>query len=311
MYDLIIIGGGPAGSAAAVYAARKQMKTAIITPEFDGQSIVSEKIYNWIGDQEIAGSELSAKLEAHVRSYESAGFLEVFNKQKVTGIKKSGDHFEIITTSATNTSSTYQTKTVLIASGSRRRQLDVPGAAEFEHKGVVYCASCDGPLFSGLDVVVIGGGNAGFESAAQLLAYTNSVTLLHHRDTYKADKITVERVLSNPKMTGVLNARITSVTGDNFVSGITYVDTVTGTEHALPVMGVFVEIGAIPNTEYVTDVLTLEPGNFIGIDPWTQKTNVPGIWAAGDCTNVKYHQNNIAAGDGVKAVEDIYYYLNT
>ena len=310
MFDLIIIGGGPAGCAAGVYAARKQLNTLLITKEFGGQSVVSPEIYNWIGDEKISGEDLANKLESHVRSYTASPHLEIVDSAKVTDIVKSGDHFEVTTTISDETF-THQTKTVLVASGSRRRQLDVPGAEKFEHKGVVYCASCDGPLFSGLDVAVIGGGNAGFESAAQLLAYANSVTLLHRRDEYKADKITVDKVLSNPNMTGILNAEISEVLGDNFVSGIKYRDQETGTEHRLDVMGVFVEIGAIPNTEYLKSVIQLDNHGYVEIDPWTQSSNTKGIWAAGDCTNVKYHQNNIAAGDAVKAIEDIYYYLNT
>ncbi len=311
MYDLAIIGGGPAGCAAAVYAARKQLKTVMIVKEFGGQSMVSEEIYNWIGDQAIGGSDLAQKLEDHARSYESTDYLDINDNHAATNITKSGDHFEVTMQNNSDESEVViQAKTILIASGSRRRQLSVPGADEFEHKGVVYCASCDGPLFSGLDVAVIGGGNAGFESAAQLLAYTNSVTLLHRRDEYKADKITVDKVLANPKMTGILNAEITEVMGENFVSGIKYRDKKTDQEHELPVMGVFVEIGAIPNTEYAASAVELTDTGYIEIDPWTQRTETDGIWAAGDCTNVKYHQNNIAAGDAVKAIEDIYYYLN-
>ena len=310
MKDLLIIGGGPAGSSAAVYAARKKLNTTIIASEFGGQSIVSPEIYNWIGEQNISGDALASRLLNHVKSYQG-DTLEIVSGFKVTKIIPSADHFEIIATNSSGNNSSIQAKTILVASGSRRRKIQVPGAEKFENKGVVYCASCDGPLFSGLDVAVIGGGNSGFESAAQLLAYTNSVTLLQYRNQYKADKITVEKVLANPKMTGILNAEITEVIGDKFVSGIKYIDKVSNLEHTLAVMGVFVEIGAIPNTEYLEDVMSLETGNFVGIDPWTQRTGIPGIWAAGDCTNVKYHQNNIAAGDAVKAVEDIYYYLNT
>jgi len=311
MQDLVIIGGGPAGCAAAVYAARKQLTTTLVTTEFGGQSIVSAEIYNWIGTPAISGDDLAKNLEEHVRSYETKSNLTINAGFKVISITQSGEHFEVLTEGTSGETATIMTKTILVATGSRRRQLDVPGAAQFEHKGVVYCASCDGPLFSGLDVAVIGGGNAGFESAAQLLAYAKSVTLLHRRDEYKADKITVDKVLSNPNMVGIMNAEPTEVIGDNFVSGLKYKDTVTGTESTLDVMGVFVEIGAIPNTEYLAGITELLPGGFVEIDPWTQKTNTPGIWAAGDCTNVKYHQNNIAAGDAVKAIEDIYYFLNT
>jgi alkyl hydroperoxide reductase subunit F len=187
----------------------------------------------------------------------------------------------------------------------------VPGADTFEHKGVTYCASCDGPIFAGQDVAVVGGGNAGFETAAQLLAYAKSVTLLHHKDHYKADPVTVEKVLEHENMTGLLNADTTAVEGEMMVNGLTYTDTESGESKTLPVTGVFVEIGMIPNTEFAKGAVELDEHNRITIDPWTQKTSVAGIWAAGDCTNIKYHQNNISAGDGVRALEDIYVTLKT
>ena len=191
-----------------------------------------------------------------------------------------------------------------------RRKLSVPGAAEFDQKGLTYCATCDGPLFSGKDVVVIGGGNAGFETAAQLLAYTKSVTLLHRSDAYKADPVTVEKVLAHPNMTGLLNVTTKEIKGENFVTGVVYTDA-DGTDHTIDAGGVFVEIGLVPSTDYVKDLVELDEYGRIKIDPWTQQTNVPGIWAAGDCTNIRYHQNNISAGDGVRALEDIYVHLKT
>jgi alkyl hydroperoxide reductase subunit F len=154
--------------------------------------------------------------------------------------------------------------------------------------------------------VVVGGGNAGFETAAQLLAYTKSVTLLQRGPRFKADPVTVEKVLSHENMTGILNADIKEVHGESFVNGVTYVDTETNEEHRLDVTGVFVEIGMIPNTEFVADLVERDEYKRIIIDPWTQQTSSPNIWAAGDCTNIKYHQNNISAGDGVRALEDIY-----
>lgn len=193
----------------------------------------------------------------------------------------------------------------------RRRKLEVPGAEEFDNKGLTYCASCDGPLFDGQDTVVIGGGNAGFETAAQLLAYAKSVTLLHRHEEYKADPITVEKVLSHENMTGIPNAVPTEVFGEKFVSGIKYKDNATGEEKTLPVAGVFVEIGVVPNTDFVKGAVELDEYNRITIDPWTQETSTPGIWAAGDCTNIHYHQNNISAGDAVRALEDIYVTLKT
>jgi len=219
----------------------------------------------------------------------------------VTGIEQADDLFTV----SVARGDSVQAKAVLVATGSKRRRLTVPGADELEHKGVTYCASCDGPVFAGQDVAVIGGGNAAFETAAQLLAYAKTVTLLNRSDSYKADPVTVEKVLAHPNMTGIVNADLAGVQGEKFVAGLTYIDA-NKTEQALPVTGIFVEIGMIPNTDFVSEVVTLDEYKRIEIDPWTQQTNTPGIWAAGDCTNIKYHQNNISAGDGVKALEDIY-----
>lgn len=304
-YDLIIIGAGPAGTAAAVYAARKQLKTLMIAEEFGGQSIVSETIYNWIGTPEISGNELAESFKKHLEYYKGE-FLTVEIGCRATNVEKDGDLFKV----TTNRDMVFTGKTVLISTGSSRRKLDVPGAAQFDNKGVVYCASCDGPLFSGQDVAVIGGGNAGFESAAQLAQYCKSVTLLHYRDEFKADSITIEKVLARDNVSGIKNAKITSVLGNKFVSGLTYKDTVTDEEKQLDVTGIFIEIGQIPNTDFAKDLVELNEFNCIKIDPWTQRTSMPGIWAAGDCSNIKYHQNNIAAGDAVRALEDIYYYIH-
>lgn len=305
-YDLIIIGGGPAGIAAGVYASRKQLKTLLIAKEWGGQSIVSQDIQNWIGTPSITGDALAKDLEKHLRAY-AGDILETKENTKVTSLTGEAGNFTV----TMEDGSAATGRSILIASGSSRRHLDVPGAAEFENKGLTYCASCDGPMFGGQDVVVIGGGNAGFETAAQLLAYAKSVTLLHRGDVYKADPITVEKVLSDEKMTGLLHASPTAIKGDKFVTGITYKDTASNEEKELAVTGVFVEIGMIPNTDYVDGFLPLDEYKRIKIDPWTQKTEVPGIWAAGDCTNIKYHQNNISAGDAVRALEDIYITLKT
>ena len=306
-YDLIIIGGGPAGSAAAVYAARKRLNTLFITSEWGGQSVVSEKIYNWIGTPALSGAELAENFKKHILANSGAGqTLEVKEGEKVVSLLKNENIFNIKTESGQE----FSAKTVLIASGSGRRKLEAKNADRLEHKGLTYCASCDGPLFADQDVVVVGGGNAGFESAAQLLAYCKSVTLLNRSDTFRADQITVDKVLSNPKMKAIKNVDILEVKGDKFVEGIVYKDKATGAEIELKATGIFVEIGGIPNTDFAKDVVALDEINRVKIDPWTGKTNTSGIWAAGDCTNVPYHQNNIAAGDAVKAVEDIYLYLH-
>lgn len=306
MYDLIIVGGGPAGISAGVYASRKQLKTLFITKEWGGQSTVSPDIQNWIGTKNISGDELAKSLKEHLMAY-TGEFVTVIDNALASRIEKHESGFVV----TLQNGDTHETKTVLIATGSKRRQLEAPGAAEYDQKGLTYCASCDGPLFAGRDVVVVGGGNAGFETAAQLLAYTKSVTLLHRGDQFKADPVTVEKVLANPHMKGILNAQTLEVLGDTFVTGIKYRIGDDGEEQTIPVGGIFVEVGLVPNTELVSNLVKLDDYKRIEIDPWTQQTSIPGVWAAGDCTNIKYHQNNISAGDAVRALEDIYVHLKT
>ena len=308
IYDLIIIGGGPAGSAAAVYAARKRLKTLFMTAEWGGQSIVSEKIYNWIGSISISGAELGENFKKHVLVNTGENqTLEAKEGLKVSTITKETNSFKIKTDSGEE----FETKTILVATGSGRRKLEAKNADRLEHKGLTYCATCDGPLFTDMDVVVIGGGNAAFESAAQLLAYCSSVTLLNRSENFRADPITTERVLKNPKMKIIKNIDILEVKGTDFVEGIIYKDKNTTEEKTINASGIFVEIGQIPNTDFVKDVVPLDKIGKIKIDPWTGKTETNGIWAAGDCTNILYHQNNIAAGDAVRALEDIYVTIHT
>ncbi len=305
IYDLAIIGGGPAGVAAGVYASRKRLKTIFITETFGGQSTVSADIQNWIGTTSISGVDLGENLKKHLLAY-AADVVDVHEGELANEVKKTDGGFSVTTNKGT-----YETKTVLITAGSTRRKLEVPGGAEYEHKGITYCASCDGPLFSDKDVVVIGGGNAGFETAAQLLAYCKSVTLLQRSAQFRADPVTVQKVLANPKMKGVLNAELLEIKGDKMATAVVYKDTTTGEVINLPTGGIFVEIGLVPSTSFVKNLVKLNQIGQIEIDPWTQAASIPGAWAAGDCTNVKYHQNNIAAGDAVRALEDIYAYLHT
>ena len=305
IYDLIIIGGGPAGAAAGVYAARKRLKTLLIAETFEGQSVVSPEIQNWIGTIAISGEELAASLKRHVEAY--AGDSLKILKERVQKLEPSNGSFLVSTSKES-----YATRAVLVGTGSHRRKLDAPGAEKFEHKGLTYCSSCDGPMFEGQDLVVVGGGNAAFETAAQLLAYAKSVTLLHRSPEFnKADAITVEKVLSHPNMCAVKNIEITEIMGDKFVNGLSYRNKATNEVTELPVGGIFIEIGQIPNTEFLKGVTELNEYGHVIIDPWTQQARTKGIWAAGDCTNILYHQNNIAAGDAVRAVEDIYKHLNT
>jgi alkyl hydroperoxide reductase subunit F len=300
-YDLAIIGGGPAGAAAAVYAARKRLRTIVITKDWLGQSNVSEKIENWVGTVAISGFDLSKSLENHAKAY-GKDIMDFKDGEYVTKIENG---FTITTNKGS-----YSARSILVASGSRRRKLEVPGADKYEHKGLTYCATCDGPLYDGQDVVVVGGGNAGFESASQLLAYCKSVTLLA-RNEYKADPGTIDAVSKNPKFKGVQFAIPKEVKGDKFVTGFVYADAKTGKDIELSTTGVFMEIGSVPNTDFAKDVIKLDVYNHVVTDPSNQRTSIDGIWAAGDVTDGLYHQNNIAAGDAVKAVEDIYLWLNT
>lgn len=310
IYDLIIVGGGPAGASAAIYAARKRLKTVLILKEWGGQSVVSDDIQNWIGTPHISGAELAKNLENHVKEY-AGEFLDIKLGNNVTDteILKDDNQKENIIVTLENENKIYG-KSLLATTGSIRRKLDVPGVKEFEHKGLTYCATCDGPVFSDMDVVVIGGGNAGFESAAQLLSYCKSVTLFS-RSEPRADSITVEKLKENPKFKLIIGATPKEVFGDKFVNAFSYLDK-DGSEIKLDVSGIFVEIGQIPATKWIKNIVELDEIGKIKIDPWTCRASKDHlIWAAGDCSNILYHQNNIASGEAVKALEDIYKTLKT
>lgn len=311
MYDLAIIGGGPAGVAAGVYASRKRLKTVFITKDFGGQSIDSVGIENWIGTVNIPGLDLAKSLEKHLRAYAndaktSEVIVDIKTGELCENVSKTNPTAVDSTFTIKTSKGSYEARTVLTTAGSHRRKLAVPGADTFEHKGLTYCASCDGPLFAGQDVVVVGGGNAGFESAAQLMAYCKSVTILNRSSELRADPGTVASVTAAPNVKLTLNAIPKEVKGDKFVTSMVYTDDKTKQDVELAVTGIFIEIGALPTTEFVKDVVKLDAFNRVVVDPRNQRTSAEGIWAAGDCTDGLYHQNNIAAGDAVKALEDIY-----
>ncbi|MFA6430259.1 MAG: FAD-dependent oxidoreductase [Candidatus Paceibacterota bacterium] len=305
VFDLCIIGGGPAGVAAGVYAARKKISTIFITEHFRNQSVVSEDIQNWIGTISISGENLASNLEKHLKNYSDA--IDIKEKETVLEISKNSEGNFVIKTNK----SEYTSKTILIASGSIRRKIKIKGAEEFEGKGITYCATCDAPMFGGMDVAVIGGGNSAFESAAQLLSYAKSVTILQRSD-FRADPITIKKVLSDPRARALPNVDLLEIKGEQFVSGIVYKEKDSDEAKELPVQGIFVEIGSDPSVEFIQNgVVKLNKSSQIIVDAKTQATNTPGIWAAGDCTDGLYHQNNISAGDAIKALEDIYKYLKT
>jgi len=302
MYELAIIGGGPAGVTAGIYASRKKIKSILFAESFGGQSSSSSKIENWIGTIALSGQELAENLENHLRAY-SQDIVDI-KKEKVEKIEQQEDKSFKITTNL----QTYSAKAVLIATGSSRKKLNCLNAEKFEGKGLVYCATCDGPLFTNKDVIVVGGGNSAFESASQLLAYTKSVTLLNRSAKFRADETTIQKMTNIENLNLVLNSQITEIKGDNFIKSVVYKNTENEQEIEIPTEGVFIEIGSTPTTQFI-DFIDKNDHEAILIDTLTHRTSVEGIWAAGDCTHGLYHQNGIAVGDAIKALENIYSWL--
>lgn len=318
MYDLIVIGGGPGGVAAGVYAARKKIKTLLITESFGGQSMVSADVQNWIGTKSISGFDLAKNLEEHLRAQESPPIgeasIEIRSPElaKIVKEKKGGPDATvgIKFLVETNKGNTFETKAIILTSGSRRKKLNIPGEAEFEGKGVAYCSTCDAPLFSGKIVAVVGGGNAGLEAVVDLFPYAEKIYLLEYGDTLKGDPITQERVKNGPKPVEIIfNAQTKAILGEKFLSGLRYNDRVSGEMKEIALDGVFVEIGAVPNSEMVKDLVVLNKQGEVVIDSKTGKTSREGIWAAGDVTDDPFKQNNISAGDAVKAALSCYQYI--
>ena len=288
MHDLIIIGAGPAGITAAVYAARKRMDFLVISKDIGGQAAWSGDIENYTGYQFITGPELAAKFEEHMLQYG----IVVKENETVLEVKKQGPLISVLTDKGT-----YQAKTVIIASGKKTKELNVSGEKEFKNKGLTYCATCDAPLFSGKDVAVIGGGNSSLDAAIQLARIAKRIYLVNIAAELTGDAIMREEVSKNNAVTVFNNAYVTGIMGDKFVSGIKIRH--QDKEELLSVQGVFVEIGLIPNSEFVKDVEKNELGE-IKVN-LSNETNVPGIFSAGDVTSVPEKQIIIAAGEGSKA----------
>jgi alkyl hydroperoxide reductase subunit F len=297
MYDLIIIGGGPGGVAAGVYAARKKMKTLLITDTFGGQSVVSADVQNWIGTKSISGFDLAKALEEHLRAQQG---IEIIENDLVEKVEKKDGGFSIITRQG----KTFETKYILLTSGSRRKKLAIPGEKEFDGKGVVYCSICDAPLFGEKTVAVVGGGNSALEAILDLIPYAKKIYLLVRSDKLKGDPVTQDKVKTHPNVEIIFNAAPQEVVGKEFVTAVKY--KIGDEMKELPLDGVFVEIGLDPNSEFVKDLVKLDAYGHVMIDHKTQETSQPGIWAAGDVTDALYKQNNISVGDSVKAVLNIY-----
>lgn len=297
MYDLIIIGAGPAGITAAVYAARKRMDFIVVTGDIGGQAAWSGDIENYTGYQFITGPELAAKFEEHMRKYE----IPVKDDEPALELKKTGDVIAVKTRR-----DVYEARTVIVASGKRTRELNVPGEKEFKNRGLTYCATCDAPLFSGKNVAVVGGGNSALDAALQLIKIARSVHVININSSLSGDAIMREKVLSDGDITVHNDSRVTAVLGDTFVGGIKLISD-KGAEETLAVQGVFVEIGLIPNVEFAPDLERNQYGE-IKVNPSNQ-TNIPGIFAAGDVTDVPEKQIIIAAGEGSKAALSAFRYL--
>ncbi len=304
IYDLIIVGGGPAGIAAGIYAARKKIKTLLITDSFGGQSITSADVQNFIGIKSISGWELAKKLEEHLRNFEGES-IEILDFDKVSKIKKKNGNFLVFTESVKS----FESKTILMACGSRRRKLGVPGEKEFDGKGVAYCSTCDAPIFKNKIVAVVGGGNAGLESVIDLSPYAKEIYLLEYAEEVKGDPITIEKIAENPKVKIITMVEVLEVLGKDSVTGIKYKDRKNNEIKELPLEGIFIEIGWVPNSGIINGLVSLNKKNEIIVDHKTQVSSLPGIWAAGDIADVLYKQNNISMGDAIKAVLNIYDYL--
>jgi len=296
MYDLIIIGAGPAGITASVYAARKKMDFLVVTKDIGGQAALSGDIQNYTGYQFISGPELAAKFEEHMRKFD----ISLKENEEVTELKKK-DNIVYVKTNK----DLYQAKTAIIASGKRSRELNVPGEKEFKNKGLTYCATCDGPLFSGKDVAVIGGGNSALDATLQLIKIARHIYLINNTSHLGGDAIMREKVEDAKFVTILNNAQVTEIFGQRMVKGIKI--KIQNKEETLPVEGVFVEIGLIPNSDFAPDIEKNQLGE-IKVNCHNE-TNLPGVFAAGDVTDVPEKQIIIAAGEGAKACLSAFRYL--
>jgi alkyl hydroperoxide reductase subunit F len=300
-FDVLIIGGGPAGAAAAVYAARKGIRTGIASERFGGQVLDTLGIENFVSVKETEGPKFALALEEHVRHYE----VDIMNLQRAKALAPGKDVFEVQLESGAS----LKSKTVIVTTGARWRNINVPGEREYRNKGVAYCPHCDGPLFKGKRVAVIGGGNSGVEAAIDLAGIVAHVTLIEFDTQLRADAVLQRKLASLSNVKVITNARTTEITGDGQkVNGLAYEDRATGETHRVALEGVFVQIGLVPNTEWLKGTVELSRHGEIIVDAKGQ-TSIPGVFAAGDATTVPFKQIIIAAGDGAKAALGAFDYL--
>ncbi|MFL0268831.1 alkyl hydroperoxide reductase subunit F [Candidatus Clostridium radicumherbarum] len=298
-FDVLIVGGGPSGASAAIYAARKGIRTGIVAERFGGQVLETMGIENFIGLKYIEGPKLAASLEEHVKEYD----IDIMKAQRAKGIINK----DLIEVELEN-GAVLKSKTIIISTGARWRNVGVPGEVKFKNNGVAYCPHCDGPLFKGKDVAVIGGGNSGIEAAIDLAGIVNHVTVLEFMPELKADAVLQQRLYSLPNVTVYKNVQTKEITGTDKVNGITFTDRATGEERHIGLQGVFVQIGLVPNTDWLGDTVERNRIGEIVVDKYGA-TNVPGIFAAGDCTNSPYKQIIISMGSGASAALGAFDYI--
>lgn len=299
-YDLLILGGGPAAMNAAVYAARKMMNLAIITKDFGGQIRETSEVENWLGFQSINAKDLADSFEEHVKGFDIPVSLGTF----ITEVKRDVDAFKVLT----DDSKMYSSRTLIIATGKRHRPLNVPGENELLGRGVAYCATCDAPFFKGKKVVVAGGGNSAFTTAVDLLKVGADITLVNFIKGWQADESLQERMKQTDKVSLLDYHQIVKIEGKDSVAGVVIKNRENNTEKKLRANGVFIEIGLLPNNEPIQNLVELNAHGEIIID-CSCKTNVEGLFAAGDVTTVPYKQIVISAGEGAKAALSAYDYL--
>ncbi len=303
-YDVLIVGGGPAGAAAAVYAARKGIRTGMLAERLGGQTMDTMSIENFISVLETDGPKFAAALEQHAKHYD----VDILNLQRAQKLIPPAQNNGLVGIELAN-GAVLNSRTVILSTGARWREVNVPGEKEYRNKGVAYCPHCDGPLFKGKRVAVIGGGNSGVEAAIDLAGIVGHVTLLEFGDALRADAVLVSKLKSLPNVAIHTMAQTTEITGvGGKVDGLTYVDRATGETRQVPLEGVFVQIGLVPNSEWLRGTLELTRHGEIIVDSHGQ-TSIPGVFAAGDVTTVPFKQIIIATGDGAKAALGAFDYL--
>ncbi len=292
IYDLIIIGGGPAGITAGIYAARKKLKTLLITKEWGGQITKAIEIENWPGTKRISGTDLIQQMTEHLHNFE----IEIKENKEIIDLSKKGENFIL-----NDGEETYEAKSVIIATGKIPRLLNVPGEEEFKGKGVSVCSTCDAPMFKNKDVAVIGGGNAGFNVALDIIKYAKKVYVLEFLEEMKGDPITKDKLAQSGIIDFITNVSVKEIKGTKFVESLIYEDRKTGKDTEIPVQGVFVSVGMEAKADFTAKLVELNKIGEIVIDK-DNNTKTSGLFAAGDITDIRYEQIVIACGEGAKAV---------